>query len=808
MSQPPSPESPTARVLFVDQTSALGGAELSLLDIVKQRGASDRVLLFQHGDLERLLRSAGAEVVVSEHAADGISVRKDSGIWGALGAGKFLRQQIAAVRQAAHDCDVIYANTPKAFIVSALAAMRSRQPVIYHLRDIVSPDHFSFFNRQALVRLARLSKATVIANSVATARAFVQAGGQESAISVIYNGIATDDIDRVLAQASEMRDTIRKGLKKKVEPHTKLIGVFGRLAQWKGQDVALKALAKLPDVHMLMVGSALFGEDKYVEVLNALVLHLDLQSRVHFLGFRSDVAEIMQASDVVVHCSSSPEPFGRVIVEAMLSKRPIVAARAGGAVEIIDEGRTGLLFEPGNADDLADCITRLAKGGQPEMVEAAYRESRQRFTVAGQVGEVSQLIERVRAAGRRSRALPIRPPSSLPTRTLFVDQTAQLGGAELCLLDMIRVRQTWRTQPADIGDRVFLLQNGPFEDELRRLQIDVQVETLGAVGKSLHKNSGPLRKLLGSADVLRLARRLSDQARDMDVIYANTPKALVVACLAGTLSRKPVVYHLHDILSREHFSRSNIWLLVGLANRCVTHVLANSRASLEAFREMGGRVPATVCYNGFDASLFQSSREQRVAARQALRTQLNCEPNTRVIGVFGRLAPWKGQHVAIEALRQLPDVHLVLIGDALFGEDDYKQKLLAMASESAVQGRVHLLGFRSDVPELMQAVDIVVHSSIAAEPFGRVIVEAMLSRTPVVASRAGGVKEIINDGVSGWLAEPGDASSLASSVRKWFDDEPRARALVAAAHGLALTKFELHGVVREIEAILRGVARL
>ncbi len=801
------PQQPTSnRVLFVDQTSALGGAELSLLDIVKQRGARDRILLFQGGDLEFLLRDLHADVIVSQHPADATQIGKRSGIWGALGTGRFLRNNISAVLAAVHDCDAIYANTPKAFIVSALASLRSRKPVIYHLRDIVSPEHFSFVNRQALVRLANLCRATIIANSLATARAFVHAGGHENAVSVIYNGIATDEIDRVLGQQPNARKAMRSQVSADITPDTKLVGVFSRLAEWKGQDVAIRALTHLPDVHMLLVGSALFGEDDYVERINGLVLQLHLQSRVHFLGFRRDVAELMQACDIVVHCSSSPEPFGRVIAEAMLSKRPIVAAKAGGALEIIQDGRTGRLFEPGDAQDLAACISKVLEHDPPAMVELAYHEARKRFDLPQQANDVSQIIQRVATRTSRAPVLPIRPAVDSPTRVLFVDQTAQLGGAELCLFDMLKVRKPWHL--ADIGDRVFLLQNGPFELALQQHQIDVQVESLGAAGKALHKNSGPWRKLLSSTDAWRLARRLCASARDMDVIYANTPKALVVAALAGSMCRKPVVYHLHDILSSEHFSRSNIWLLVSLANRCVTHVICNSQATLAAFRLVGGRVPATVAYNGFDPQLFHCDAPRRASRRHALREELKCPADARILGAFGRLAPWKGQHILLDALHLLPEVHLVLVGDALFGEEAYKQELLAKASDPSLQNRVHFLGFRSNVAELMQSVDVVVHSSTAPEPFGRVIVESMLSRTPVVASRAGGVIEIVNHGLTGWLAEPGSVSSLTECVVNCFEDKSRTQSIVDTAYRRAVELFELKGVVGDIEAVLRGLRRL
>ena len=86
---------------------------------------------------------------------------------------------------------------------------------------------------------------------------------------------------------------------------------------------------------MILVGDALFGEQDYVKQLHQQIEELQLQNRVKFLGFRNDIPLLMAACDLVAHTSTSPEPFGRVIVEAMLSGTPVVAAASGGAVELV-----------------------------------------------------------------------------------------------------------------------------------------------------------------------------------------------------------------------------------------------------------------------------------------------------------------------------------------------------------------------------------------------------------------------------------------------------------------------------------------
>ncbi|EMI18496.1 glycosyl transferase, group 1 family domain protein [Rhodopirellula maiorica SM1] len=416
---------------------------------------------------------------------------------------------------------------------------------------------------------------------------------------------------------------------------------------------------------------------------------------------------------------------------------------------------------------------------------------------------------------------------------LFVDQTAQLGGAELCLLDIVRRRQ-------NRADRVLLFQDGPFVQRLRDCDVDVSVFTLGAGGSSIRKSSGLFRKLASSLDVMRLARNVASAAESVDVIYANTAKALVVSTIAGWISRKPVIYHLHDILAPEHFSRSNLSLLVFLATRFSTHVIANSNASKASLVQRGGDDrKITVVYNGIDASPFQSAIQNEANVRSSIRQSIGltsvvacpaAEPadanpsdnqdrsvlpvaiggirDTPVVALFGRFSPWKGQHVAIQALRQLPGVHLMLVGDALFDEHDYVAQLHQMADEPELQGRVHFMGFRSDVAELMQTTDIVIHCSTAAEPFGRVIVEAMMSRRPIIATRGGGASEIVRNGENGWLVTPGSESELVAAIRTILNGNVDVSEIVARASCEASERFELEGRVAEINAVIEKVVNV
>ena len=378
---------------------------------------------------------------------------------------------------------------------------------------------------------------------------------------------------------------------------------------------------------------------------------------------------------------------------------------------------------------------------------------------------------------------------------LFVDQTAQLGGAELCLNDIVTIREHRE-------DRVFLFQEGPLAEMLREAGVAVETDSRCGAVLAVRRETSLFGKLTSSRTVGRMARQVARAAGEVDVIYANTPKALVVAALAGKFVRKPVVYHLHDILSTDHFSKSSLALLVFMGKHFVSHTIANSQSSANAYVAAGGnRDRITVIHNGIDEAPFAEAITSSEEHRSAIRATIGAGENL-VVALFGRFSPCKGQHVAIEMLHSLPKAHLMLVGDALFGETDYVDRLHRMAACDALRGRVHFMGFRSDVPAVMQAADVVVHCSTAPEPFGRVIVEAMLSRRPVIATRAGGAMEIVRERETGLLVTPESCEALSEAVTYLTAGQRDLTSMLDRAQSEARHRFDLRDRVTDVTRVI------
>lgn len=380
-------------------------------------------------------------------------------------------------------------------------------------------------------------------------------------------------------------------------------------------------------------------------------------------------------------------------------------------------------------------------------------------------------------------------------RVLFLDHAGVLGGAELYLLDVARAFR-------DTG-RVLLFEGGPFEDRLRDAGLSVEVCAAPAAFLNVKKSGGWQTALQAIPGLVRLTRRVAREARAADVLFANSQKSMLVGGLAGTVVRRPVVWNLHDMLTADHFSDLNRQVAVTGANALVDHVIVNSRATQSAFGQSGGRVEdATVVYNGIDPEPFDGAPP---AELESLREALACG-DVPLLGVFGRLAPWKGQHVVLEALPELPEAHALFVGDTLFrGDEPYEQELKHTARELNVADRVHFLGFRNDVPRLMTTVDLVLHTSIAPEPFGRVIVEGLLSGTPVIATRAGGPVEIVKEPETGLLVPPGDPAALADAVRTLLSNPERARSMGRAAQSYARRHFSVEQMQRNVKAVIDDV---
>lgn len=392
--------------------------------------------------------------------------------------------------------------------------------------------------------------------------------------------------------------------------------------------------------------------------------------------------------------------------------------------------------------------------------------------------------------------LPAQTLTSKDLKILFLDQSGGLGGAELCLLDT--------ATPYRHQSLVALFADGAFRTALEQHNIPVQV--LAPQGIQVRKQTSWLGGLAGFVQLIPIILQVAKLAKQYDLIYANTQKALVVGAIASKLSQQPLVYHLHDILSADHFSRSNLQIAVTFANQFADLIIANSQASRTAFLQAGGKAKnLSVIYNGFAVEQYQQLAQQGRLRQADWKRSLGLE-NHFVVGHFSRLSPWKGQHILIDAIAHCPEhVAAVLVGDALFGETEYVQQLHHQVEQWGLHDRVKFLGFQTEIPQLMAQCDLIAHTSTAPEPFGRVIVEAMLCETPVVAAAGGGALELVQPEHTGWLTPPGDEIALAHIIQTVYKSPTVMESLAKTALETAKQQFSLEEVIEKIDQSLKSL---
>ena len=569
-----------------------------------------------------------------------------------------------------------------------------------------------------------------------------------------------------------------------------------RMVPYKKIDLIVEAFARMPQRRLVVIGD---GPDMQK-------IRAKAASNVEIMGYQpfKVLQDKMQRAKAFVFAAE--EDFGISVVEAQACGTPVIAYGKGGALETVRDlsssRPTGMFFEEQRAESIIAAVEEFDTQAS-RFVAADCRANAERFSAAH---FRERFFAHVRSAvpALQGASLPVYEPyvatpavsgAAQAPRVLAIDQSGVLGGAELSLLEIVKALRA--------RIEVVLFDDGPFRTALDTAGVNVRVLDSGAL-REVRKQGGtpPLGQALKG--VAALVRATVARARHADVIYANTQRAMVIGALAGRLARRPVVWHLRDIVSAEHFGRKQLRIIKWCAKLGLAHVIANSAASARAFADLTGfdEKQIDVVFNGIAAAPFDALRNVPVAT---LRARLKLPQDAYLVGSFSRLARWKGQHVLLEAMVLNPHMHAVLVGAPLFGEDPYEVELRAFVANHGLGDRVHFLGFQHDIAACMCAVDAVAHTSITPEPFGRVIVEGMLAQRPVVAARAGGVLEIVEDGVNGVLCEPGDAHGLADVLAELRSNTALRERLVRNGYQTAIARFGTAAYVAGVERILKGV---
>lgn len=376
--------------LFIEDSRAFGGAVTSLLELLRNIDRSRIRPHLIHSSKHPLFATFD-DVCWHRHVpGPGVGLPKSVR---PLAKRLNLDAAIAAraIRRAAQQLrPAVYVLNNDVIVNRAglLAARLSGLPVVCHERGILN-------NEPRLFAFLKGWVDEYIAVSERGAQAMREYGIDDRSLSLVYEGF---DLGRFHRPPDDLLHDLRRELQ--IPDGALVVLLPGIVIEWKGQHVLLEAIPEVarqvPAVVFLFAGSTAYDRDPYLDGLLHRSATLGLSETAQFLGHRSDILDLMYLADVVVHTSTSPEPFGRVIVEGMLCGKPVVATDIGGPKEIIKSGQTGILLPPGDPAALSTTLVELLQS--PDLREAlgsrAMSHAQANYGIDRHAEAVTQVIER------------------------------------------------------------------------------------------------------------------------------------------------------------------------------------------------------------------------------------------------------------------------------------------------------------------------------------------------------------------------------------------------------------------------------
>ena len=388
------------KLLYIDQIIVkdyMGGSHKSLLSILagmKNRGHQIILATPGNGVLDSTARDVGVQV--TQYMLPGLIETRVTllgkiffNIFAALYdslmlliASLSLLKLILKIKP-----DVVHANQMLISISTGLACTLAGIPCIWHIRENPSP-YVPGIIKKVYGLLGYLLSDKILVNSQYTADIF-QNTSMCKKIAVVPIGIE-NTTDYSINKSVNSKDNRLKS--------TKIISIFGRVIPMKGHKVLIKAINILKEKHLdleLQIMGHFDENDQYYLSLRSLIVELGLTSYIKFCGFKSVIGPIFYSSDIIVSSSIESESFGRTIIEAMAAGKPVVTTRVGAHSELVEDGVTGYLVEPGNPEQLADRIEKLLNNDEfaNQMGKLGRRRYEKYFTLKKYMDRLENLYQ-------------------------------------------------------------------------------------------------------------------------------------------------------------------------------------------------------------------------------------------------------------------------------------------------------------------------------------------------------------------------------------------------------------------------------
>lgn len=743
-----------AKVLHVIRSLDPGGAERVVVEYVlahdRARYEPEVCCVLGEGPLAELVRKAGVPVHV-------LSRLGRSDIRAVLPLARLIRRGGFDVVHN-HNFGPIALGVPAAVMGGARAVLRTE----HNMSVRQGPAWF------CVSRLAALREDAQISVSRAALESHLRSGRIPSERFVtVWNGI-----DDARLGAPDDRAAVRRelGLSADAVVCLTIGSLTAQKNYWDLLEAAKLASRARPDVRFLVVGGGpLEGE------LRTRARELGVDDVALFLGQRLDVPRLFRAADIFV-LSSSWEGLPITVLESMAAGVPCIATAVGGISEILTDGVSGCLVKANDPEALARQIGLLAanpdlRARLAERARAAFEKS---LTAKSMVRQTEALYD-LALSGRADLA----PPGRI--KIVYVIGQLDCGGAERQLLELAT------RLPRSVFEPVVcsLRDVGPIGQEMEKAGVRVV----------------PLRKRPGIFSFCTLALYRLVRAERPAILHTYLFSAGWRGLLVARLTRVPVA-----ISSARNVDIHGSFLLTAF-ERLLAHitdlVIANAESVKEYVSRAHGIAAAKihVIYNGISMDRIARGVASAAAGIASDRWGVGL----RTVAMIASLTPKKDHETFLSAARivrnQLPETRFLVVGDGAL-----RARLEARVREMGLEESVIFTGEIDDAAALLAAVDVSVLTSLK-EGCSNTVLESMAAGKPVVATRVGGTPELVDDGVTGFVAPAGDAEGIARRVIELLSDPDLRRRMGDAGRARAWERFGAERMVEETTELYLSILR-
>ncbi|MCP4265480.1 MAG: glycosyltransferase [Candidatus Brocadiaceae bacterium] len=292
-----------------------------------------------------------------------------------------------------------------------------------------------------------------------------------------------------------------------------------------------------------------------------------------------------------------------------------------------------------------------------------------------------------------------------------------------------------------------------------------------------------------SVGILEMVRLLKSYR--IDILHPHDNLSKIIGGIAAKIGGVKTITHCNDLLTNGVIEKGLIWYQLLFMDRIIA--VSESVKNLFEMRKLGHGKVCTI-YNGIDLGRFDTTIDS------SLSEMVSMKDENIVIGIIAVFDACKGHLYLFQAIEKLVSDGIKNIVCLVIGDGRINKELKRLVSEKKLERYIKFLGYRKDIPILLKSIDIVVAPSIQ-ESFGMAPLEAMAMNVPVVATRVGGLAELVEDGKTGILVSPGDVNSLSEAIKYLIESPSTRKKMGKAGRKRVEERFRIENNVRKTEAL-------